>query len=69
MAFWKREIMSMNVSADLAVLSACETANRRMSPGEGVVGMSCAFFVPGTRSLAVSQCEVIESQSSCKCFC
>ncbi len=38
-----REIMDMNLNVDLAVLSASETANGKISPGEGVVGMSWAF--------------------------
>jgi len=58
-----REIMSMSLHADLAVLSACETANGHISPGEGVVGMSWAFFVAGTRSMLVSQWKV-NSQST-----
>jgi len=58
-----REIMNMNLRADLAVLSACETANGTISPGEGVVGMSWAFFVAGTRSMLVSQWKV-NSQST-----
>jgi CHAT domain-containing protein len=58
-----REIMNMNLQADLAVLSACETANGSISPGEGVVGMSWAFFVAGTRSMLVSQWKV-NSQST-----
>lgn len=53
-----REIMNMHLNADLAVLSACETGNGRISPGEGVIGMSWAFFVAGTRSLLVSQWRV-----------
>jgi CHAT domain-containing protein len=52
-----REIMSMNLDADLAVLSACETANGKIALGEGVVGTSWAFFVAGTRSMLVSQWE------------
>jgi CHAT domain-containing protein len=58
-----REIMNMNLQADLAVLSACETANGSINPGEGVVGMSWAFFVAGTRSMLVSQWKV-NSQST-----
>lgn len=58
-----REIMNMSLHADLAVLSACETANGNISPGEGVVGMSWAFFVAGTRSMLVSQWKV-NSQST-----
>jgi CHAT domain-containing protein len=59
-----REIMSMSLHADLAVLSACETANGRVSPGEGVVGMSWAFFVAGTRSMLVSQWKVNSASTS-----
>lgn len=53
-----REIMDLSLRADLAVLSACETANGRISPGEGVTGMSWAFFMGGTRSIVVSEWKV-----------
>ncbi|MGI8838886.1 MAG: CHAT domain-containing tetratricopeptide repeat protein [Pyrinomonadaceae bacterium] len=53
-----REIMNMKLNADLAVLSACETANGRISPGEGVMGTTWAFFVAGARSMLVSQWKV-----------
>jgi CHAT domain-containing protein/Tfp pilus assembly protein PilF len=53
-----REIMNIRLNAELAVLSACETGNGRISPGEGVIGMSWAFFVAGTRSMVVSQWRV-----------
>ena len=56
-----REIMEMNLQADLAVLSACETANGRISLGEGVMGMSWAFFVAGTRSMLVGQWKINSS--------
>lgn len=59
-----RESMNMNLDADLAVLSACETANGRISPGEGVIGTSCAFFVAGTRSMLVSQWKVNSASTS-----
>ncbi len=59
-----RQIMDMNLHADLAVLSACETANGRISPGEGVIGMSWAFFVAGTRSMLVSQWKVNSTSTS-----
>jgi len=59
-----REIMNMNLNADLAVLSACETANGRISPGEGVIGMSWAFFVAGTQSMVVSQWRVNSASTS-----
>ncbi len=47
------EIIDLHLDADLAVLSACETANGRISPGEGVIGMSWAFLVAGA---LVHQC-------------
>lgn len=59
-----REIMEMNLGADLAVLSACDTANGKISPGEGVMGMSWAFFVAGTRSMLVSQWKVDSRSTS-----
>ncbi|MGH9958269.1 MAG: CHAT domain-containing protein, partial [Pyrinomonadaceae bacterium] len=59
-----REIMNMKLNADLAVLSACETANGKIAPGEGVVGMSWAFFVAGTRSMLVSQWKVNSASTS-----
>lgn len=59
-----RQIMDMNLNADLAVLSACETANGRVAPGEGVIGMSWAFFVAGTRSIVVSQWKISSASTS-----
>jgi len=59
-----REIIDLNLDADLAVLSACETANGRISPGEGVIGMSWAFLVAGTRSVVVSQWRVNSASTS-----
>ena len=56
--------MNMHLNADLAVLSACETGNGRISPGEGVIGMSWAFFVAGTRSMVVSQWRVNSASTS-----
>jgi CHAT domain-containing protein len=59
-----RQIMDMNLDADLAVLSACETANGKVAPGEGVIGMSWAFFVAGTRSIVVSQWKINSASTS-----
>lgn len=59
-----RQIMDMNLNADLAVLSACETANGKVAPGEGVIGMSWAFFVAGTRSMVVSQWKISSVSTS-----
>jgi len=59
-----REIIEMHLDADLAVLSACETGSGRISPGEGVIGMSWAFIVAGARSVVVSQWRVNSGSTS-----
>lgn len=57
------ELLQMNLKADLAVLSACETARGRIGAGEGVIGLSWALFVAGVPSTVVSQWKV-ESSST-----
>jgi CHAT domain-containing protein len=52
-----REIMRLRLNADLAVLSACETAGGRAAR-EGVIGMSWAFLVAGCRAAVVSQWKI-----------
>jgi len=57
------ELMQMDLHADLAVLSACETARGRFGAGEGVIGLTWALFVAGTPATVVSQWKV-ESASA-----
>ncbi|HEY8460959.1 MAG TPA: CHAT domain-containing protein, partial [Blastocatellia bacterium] len=52
------ELMRMDLSADLVVLSACETARGRFGAGEGVIGLSWALFVAGAPATVVSQWKV-----------
>ncbi|HKQ79401.1 MAG TPA: CHAT domain-containing tetratricopeptide repeat protein [Blastocatellia bacterium] len=52
------ELMRMDLKADLAVLSACETARGRFGAGEGMIGLSWALFVAGVPSTVVSQWKV-----------
>jgi CHAT domain-containing protein len=49
------ELMQMDLKAELAVLSACETARGRFRAGEGMIGLSWALFVAGVPSTVVSQ--------------
>jgi CHAT domain-containing protein/tetratricopeptide (TPR) repeat protein len=57
------ELMQMDLKADLAVLSACETARGRLGAGEGVIGLTWALFIAGVPSTVVSQWKV-ESAST-----
>jgi CHAT domain-containing protein/lipopolysaccharide biosynthesis regulator YciM len=57
------ELMQLNLKADLAVLSACETARGRFGAGEGMIGLSWAMFIAGVPSIVVSQWKV-ESASA-----
>ncbi len=59
-----REIMKLDLRADLAVLSACQTARGTIAPGEGLIGMSWAFFIAGTTTTVVSQWKVDSASTS-----
>lgn len=59
-----REIITLSLNADLVVLSACETARGQFSAGEGVIGLSWAFFVAGCPTTVVSQWEVDSSSTT-----
>lgn len=48
------EVLSMQIPADLAVLSACETARGRIYSGEGMVGLTRAFLFAGVPRVVVS---------------
>lgn len=49
------EIMKLDLNAEIAVLSACETAQGRVAGGEGMIGLAWAFFVAGCPTTVVSQ--------------
>ncbi|HEX7317492.1 MAG TPA: CHAT domain-containing tetratricopeptide repeat protein [Pyrinomonadaceae bacterium] len=59
-----RELMQMELHADLVVLSACETARGRVGAGEGVLGLTWALFVAGSPTTVVSQWKVEESSTT-----
>lgn len=58
------EIMQMDLKADLAILSACDTARGRIGAGEGVIGLSWALFVAGCPTTVVSQWKVESSSTT-----
>ncbi|MCU1267466.1 MAG: Tetratricopeptide 2 repeat protein [Acidobacteria bacterium] len=59
------EIAQLHLNADLVVLSACETARGRVGEGEGMIGLSWAFFLAGAPTTVVSQWSV-DSKSTAK---
>jgi CHAT domain-containing protein len=58
------ELMKLDLNAELAVLSACETARGRVAAGEGIIGMSWALFVAGSPAAVVSQWKVDSARNS-----
>jgi len=55
--------MRMQLRAEIAILSACQTAQGRIDAGEGVIGISWAFFIAGVPTVLASQWKV-DSQST-----
>jgi CHAT domain-containing protein len=52
------EVAALDLPAELVVLSACSTAKGREVRGEGLVGLTHAFFVAGARRVLVSHWDV-----------
>jgi len=55
-----QEISSLDLHADVAVLSACRTGLGRIVAGEGVVNLSHAFLRAGANATLVSQWRVLD---------
>lgn len=53
-----REVLDLDLHADLAVLSACETGRGRVAGGEGLLGFPWAFLARGCPATVVSQWSV-----------
>ena len=51
---WLNDIYNLRMPVNLVVLSGCRTANGREIPGEGLEGLSRAFFFAGARSVVGS---------------
>jgi CHAT domain-containing protein len=58
------EMLDLHLRAELVVLSACETGRGRIARGEGIVGMTWAMLVAGSRSVVVSQWKVESSSTT-----
>lgn len=58
------ELMKLDLTASLVVLSACQTAEGRVAAGEGIIGMSWALFVAGSPAAVVSQWKVDSARST-----
>jgi CHAT domain-containing protein len=55
---YAHDVMNLELTAELAVLSACDSGRGREYRGEGTVGLAWAFFVAGTPAVVVSQWKV-----------
>src|SRR5262249_27158442 len=59
-----REVFEMKLNAELVVLSACNSGRGEVRTGEGVVGLTWAFFVAGVPAQVVSQWSVDDAATA-----
>lgn len=55
---WLSDIYDLHMPIGMVVLSACQTSNGKLLPGEGLIGVSHAFFVAGARRVLGSLWDV-----------
>ncbi len=58
------EIFNLQLNAELAVLSACQTGLGKLSKGEGVIGLSRALTYAGAKSIMVSFWSVADESTA-----
>ena len=58
------EIMRLKLDADLVTLSACSTGLGKLVDGEGILGLTRAFFYAGARNVTVSLWNVNDSATA-----
>lgn len=55
------ELYNIELNADLAVLSACNTGDGKIEKGEGIISLGRAFSYAGCKSLLISQWELLDA--------
>ena len=60
---YNHELFAMQLSANLVVLSACNTGSGKVSSGEGIMSLGSAFQYAGAESLLLTRWEVSDSVS------
>lgn len=58
------EIYNLNLNANLAILSACQTGLGKLSKGEGVIGLSRALVYAGAKNIIVSFWSVADASTA-----
>jgi CHAT domain-containing protein/tetratricopeptide (TPR) repeat protein len=61
---YARDLLDLDLHADLVVLSACETALGQEVKGEGVLGLAWALFAAGSPSSVVTQWSVADASTA-----
>src|SRR5207247_726121 len=59
-----REIYGLQLHADLVTLSACQTALGQHVTGEGIIGLTRAFFYAGARSIVASLWDIEDASTA-----
>ena len=59
-----RDIYAMRINADLVTLSACETALGKNVTGEGIIGLTRAFFFAGAHAVVASLWDVEDASTA-----